>query len=97
VADASLRSAPGAPIVVVTQSVSTDVNPRARSWIYITEILQRAGLFFEQCSHRSAVRLRRGNAVVLLAGDLPLTAAQREVLAARSAAAARSSASAALD
>ena len=36
------------PIIVVTQSVSRDVNPRAATWIYITEILHRAGLFFEQ-------------------------------------------------
>ena len=33
-------------ITVVTQPTSRDVNPRAGSWIYIKEILQRAGLFF---------------------------------------------------
>ena len=39
--------AKAAPIIVVTLPVSTDVNPRARTWSYISEILRRAGLFFE--------------------------------------------------
>ncbi|MHC4179248.1 MAG: twin-arginine translocation signal domain-containing protein, partial [Planctomycetota bacterium] len=36
------------PIAVVTQSVSRDINARAGTWAYITEILQRAGVFFEE-------------------------------------------------
>ena len=70
-----------APIIVVTQSVSRDVNPRASTWGYITEILQRAGLFFEQipASGLSSL-LGRATPIVLLAGDLPLTSADREVL-----------------
>ncbi len=71
-----------APIAVVTQSVSRDVNPRAGSWAYITEILQRAGLFFEEVpAGRLLSLLRRPNPLALLAGDLQLTLAQREVLA----------------
>ena len=32
-----------APVLVVTQAVSRDVNPRAGAWCYITEVLRRAG------------------------------------------------------
>ena len=71
-----------APLVVVTQSVSVDRNPRARSWMYITEILRRGGLFFEQMSPAQLPSLLgRPNPVVLLAGDLPLTSSQRDLLA----------------
>ena len=71
-----------APVLVVTQAVSRDVNPRASAWGYITEVLRRAGLFFEELPpERLPWLLRRPNAIVLLAGDLPLTAAQRQVLA----------------
>lgn len=71
-----------APILVVTQAVSRDVNPRAGAWGYITEVLRRAGLFFEDLPpDRLPWLLRRPNAIVLLAGDLPLTADQRQVLA----------------
>lgn len=77
------QSAEGhAPIAVVTQSISRDVNPRAGTWAYITEILQRAGLFFEELpTGRLSSLLRHSNPVVLLAGDLQLTSAQREILA----------------
>ena len=72
-----------APILVVAQAVSRDVNPRASAWAYIGEILRRAGLFFEPLSPADFPRLPdRSKAIVLLAGDLPLTAAQRQVLAA---------------
>jgi len=70
-----------APVTVVTQSVSTDVNPRADAWIYIREVLQRAGLFFDEVSpDRLATLQHRSNPIVLLAGDLQLTAGQREVI-----------------
>ncbi len=70
-----------APVVVVTQAVSTDVNPRARAWIYIIEILQRAGLFFELVSCEDVPSLaRRAQPIVLLAGDLALTTEQRQAL-----------------
>jgi hypothetical protein len=70
-----------APLLVVTQAVSRDVNPRAAAWCYITEVLRRAGLFFEELSPARLPWLpSRPNAIVLLAGDLPLTAAQRQVL-----------------
>ncbi len=82
------------PIIVVTQSISPDLNPRARSWIYVEEILSRAGLFFErlplsrlsQVLTSSFSPLLRGRdrggstTVVLLAGDLRLSPAQRDAL-----------------
>ena len=83
VSDRFAGTAVNAPVAVVTQAVSTDVNPRARAWIYITEILQRAGLFFEQLSPEDLPSLlRRARPIVLLAGDLRLTSEQRQALAA---------------
>ena len=71
-----------APVVVVTQAVSRDVNPRAGTWGYITEVLRRAGVFFDQLSpERLPSLLGRPKAIVLLAGDLSLTAGQRKILA----------------
>ncbi len=71
------------PVLVVTQPVSRDVDPRAASWIYITEVLRRAGVFFEELSpDRLPWLTDRPNAIVLLAGNLSLTDAQRQVLAA---------------
>ena len=79
---ASPRNVVNAPIILVTQAVSTDVNPRAGTWVYITEVLQRAGLFFEQIRPSSLPSLRRQlYPIVLLAGDLHLTPDEREVLA----------------
>jgi peptidoglycan/xylan/chitin deacetylase (PgdA/CDA1 family) len=75
--------ASNAPITLVSQPVSTDVNPRARTWPFITEILRRAGLFFDHLSPSQLERLfHRGPSVVVLAGHLPLGAEQRRVLAA---------------
>ena len=80
--DNSSGIATSGPIFVVTQSASRDVNPRAGTWGYITEILDRAGLFFEQLSPpRLSSLVGRTSPIVLLAGDLRLTSAQREVLA----------------
>ena len=74
---------PGAPITVIAQPVSTDVNPRARTWVYITEILRRTGLFFESLPVNQVESLfRRSKCIVLLAGHLPLSLPQREALAA---------------
>lgn len=71
------------PVLVVTQPVSRDVDPRAGSWVYITEVLRRAGVFFEELSlDRLPWLARRPNAIVLLAGNLSLTEAERQVLAA---------------
>ena len=68
-------------VVVITLPVSTDVNPRAPAWGYITEILRRGGLFFDVLPPtRLEELLRRPPCVVLLAGHLPLTVKQREVL-----------------
>jgi len=70
-----------APVIVVTLPVSTDANPRARAWGYITEILRRAGLFFEPMSpDRLEELFHRPPCVVVLAGHLPLTVKQREAL-----------------
>jgi len=70
------------PIIVVTQSVSRDVDPRAVTWTYITEILHRAGLFFDllPSSFLSSL-VNRTNVIVVLAGDLQLTPDQQEILA----------------
>jgi hypothetical protein len=70
-----------APVIVVTLPVSTDANSRASAWGYITEILRRAGMFFEPTSpDRLEGLLHRPPCVVVLAGHLPLTAKQREAL-----------------
>jgi hypothetical protein len=70
-----------APLLVVAPAVSSDVNPRARDWGYIEEVLRRAGLFFDTLAPEQFDTLAAGNqAVVLLAGHLPLTTAQREAL-----------------
>lgn len=71
-----------APLLVVTRAVSADVNPRGPTWIYIREILNRAGVFFEELpAERLPSLARRGKAVVVLAGNLPLAAAERDALA----------------
>jgi hypothetical protein len=81
--DESSTIATSGPIFVVTQAVSRDVNPRAAAWGYITEILERAGLFFEQLSPEKLPSLvGPANPIVLLAGDLRFTSDQREILAA---------------
>jgi hypothetical protein len=73
--------AKAAPVIVVTLPVSADANPRARAWSYITEILRRAGLFFESLPPARLEELfRRAPCVVVLAGNLPLTARQRQAL-----------------
>ncbi len=80
----SPAGATNAPLVVIAPTVSRDVNARARTWGYITEILRRAGLFFEQLSPDllpSIVR-RTDRPLVLLAGNLPLTSSQRDTLTA---------------
>src|SRR5512140_2060680 len=70
-----------APLAVVTQTISTDLNPRARTWTYITEILRRAGVFFQQLSPDQLPSLRQsGIPIALLAGDLRLTTEQCEAL-----------------
>ena len=80
-ADDCPATALNAPVLVVMPAVSRDVNPRAGAWCYITEVLRRAGLFFEELPlARLPWLLRRPQAIVLLAGDLPLTAAQRQIL-----------------
>ncbi len=75
------RNTKAAPVIVVTQPVSKDVNPRAPAWGYITEILRRAGLFFEPLSPDDLEELfHRPPCVVVLAGHLPLTTKQRHAL-----------------
>lgn len=71
-----------APLIVVTQTPSTDDAPRSRAWGYIAEILERAGLFFEAVSPRDLEGLpgRKAEAVVVLAGDLALSSVQRQAL-----------------
>jgi len=76
-------AAPGAPLIVVTQTRAADVQPRSTAWCYIAEILRQAGVFFEQLPPDQLPLLaQRKKAVVVLAGHLPLSTAQRDVLAA---------------
>lgn len=76
-------TAVNAPLVVITQPVSRDLQPRSGAWCYITEVLRRAGVFFEQVAPANLPALvRRSNGVVLLAGNLRLATAEREALAA---------------
>ena len=73
----------GAPVVVVAPAVSSDLNPRSRAWIYIVEILRRAGVFFELLPPAELPSLlKRPKCVVVLAGNLPLGSNEREALAA---------------
>ena len=73
---------PFTPVTVITQPVSRDANPRAGLWGYITEILQHAGLLFETLPPSELSSLaKRPQAIILLAGDLPLAPAEREILA----------------
>lgn len=70
------------PLLVVTETVSSDVNPRAPAWGYIAEILRRAGAFFQQAAPAALESVaQRGQIVVVLAGNLALAASQREALA----------------
>jgi hypothetical protein len=68
-------------VVVVTSPVAPDVNPRAPAWGYLTEVLRRAGVFFESMppSHLEEL-FHRPPCVVVLAGNLPLSAKQRQAL-----------------
>ena len=82
-ADHGTGTAGRAPIIVITQPVARDINPRAGAWVYITEILRHAGLFFEQRSPSQLDSLvERCCAILLLAGNLPLTPEQCKLLAA---------------
>ena len=75
--------AKAAPVIVVTLPISPDVNPRAPTWGYLTEILRRAGLFFEPLPPARLEELaQRPPCVVVLAGHLPLTVSQRQALTA---------------
>ncbi|NQT17439.1 MAG: hypothetical protein HQ582_32085, partial [Planctomycetes bacterium] len=70
-----------APIAVIGQELSRDVNPRAPSWVYIAEILERAGVFFEQLAPSDLPTLAgQASRIVVLAGDLRLTPEERETL-----------------
>ncbi|HWQ91962.1 MAG TPA: hypothetical protein VN673_09845 [Clostridia bacterium] len=71
-----------APVILISQSVSTDHDPRAKTWGYLVEVLQRAGLFFSSLAPEAVAELlRKPKAVVLLAGHLHFSVEQRELLA----------------
>ncbi len=79
-ADAA-ASGTGAPVLVLAPGVSTDANPRAPAWIYITEVLRRAGVFFEQLPVTEVQSLaRRPKSILVLAGNLPLGSADRRAI-----------------
>ena len=70
-----------APLIVVTQAVSRDLNPRAPAWTDITEILRRAGVFFQELPPAELPSLLSGaSPLMLLPGDLRLTSAERDAL-----------------
>lgn len=74
--------ATGSPVLVVTGPVSRDVNSRGPAWLYITEVLRRAGLFFDAIApSQLGASLPPESRIIILAGNLPLSAAQRDVLA----------------
>ncbi|NUQ63655.1 MAG: twin-arginine translocation signal domain-containing protein [Pirellulales bacterium] len=78
----SAKAIAKAPVIVITQAVSRDVNPRAGAWAYIVEVLRRAGLFFEELSPTQLPILAgRSDAIIVLAGHLRLTSPERELLA----------------
>ena len=84
IATAKAAPVPGmARILVLSQAVSTDTNPRSRSWVYIEEVLRQAGLFFETINPDDIEQLfQKPGAIVLLVGDLRLNTRQREALGA---------------
>ena len=74
---------PLSPLRVVTLPLSADYNPRATTWGYVTEILRRAGLFFETMVPVQLDQLLQlPPCVVVLAGNLPLSSGQRQALTA---------------
>ena len=81
--DESPGSSVNSPIILVTQLISPSVNPRAATWTYITEILGRAGLFFEQMvPSQLASLVSRTNSIIVLAGDFKLTSEQQKIVTA---------------
>ncbi len=74
--------ATGAPVIVISETPSRDINPRSFTWVYIEEILQRAGIFFDMTVADALTSpLASGSkAIVVLAGDLNLKPGQREML-----------------
>ncbi|MHB8902729.1 MAG: twin-arginine translocation signal domain-containing protein [Thermoguttaceae bacterium] len=80
---AAVRVTEGAPLMVVAQELSRDANPRATAWGYIAEILERGGVFYQAMAPDGLPELaKRSGGIVLLAGDLRLTSAQRDALTA---------------
>ncbi len=82
VEEMSSETGMGADIVVVTEPVGCDVNPRGGSWCYIEEVLKHAGVFYRRIAPPEVVNLSlRPKMLVLLAGDLDLTSGQQAALA----------------
>ncbi len=76
-------AAAGAPVTVIALPVSTDANPRAGTWGYLGEILNRAGVFHDSLpAARLEELFQRNRTVAILPGHLPLSTAQRDTLAA---------------
>ena len=70
------------PLILVTQPASRDIDPRSGAWVYITEVLQRAGLFFRELPvEQVQTWAPKSNAIIVLAGHMQLTDAQRDCLA----------------
>ncbi len=74
-------NAVNSPLIVVTEPLPVDIDPRAVTWPYITEILHHAGLFFEMITPaRLSTLVDRPDPVLILAGDLPLSIEQQGIL-----------------
>ena len=71
-------------ITVLTQAPERDRNPRSPAWLYIREVLLRAGVPFVERDVSALPDLSApGPMLLLLAGDLRLTADQRQRIAER--------------
>lgn len=68
------------PLTVITAPAPSDVNPRGRAWIYIAEILKRAGLFFNQISPLELEAPPAHRQVIVLGGNLQFSPAQQAAL-----------------
>jgi hypothetical protein len=76
------REIDACPLIVVTQPASRDIDPRSGTWVYITEVLRRAGLFFRELPvEQVQTWTPKSNAIIVLAGQVQLNDAQRDCLA----------------
>ncbi len=74
-------SATGSPLLVLHEPASSHGELRASGWMYIHEILQHAGLFYSCLQAHELHTLQvHPHGVLVLAGNLRLSSAQRDLL-----------------